>query len=735
MKPIKILALVLALTFLFSCTGEDSGGSGGFTSNGGAGGTGTGGHGGSINIGDYDGDGPILGDVRVSNSGSLDTTFTVPTVIPANGSNVLTISGNVTAQLNLGTGCAAGDVFLTTSSRDLSYCVTSGTPVVADDLIVQAGATLTLPSNYTSTMEEYGGGSSSAQILLSHTVTINGTVNTAADGVQISIQANGNILQIGPGGLVTTKPAADGAEGSLIYLYSSGIAINQGTIDASGHYSSATTGGAGGGIDFEADTYLYNTGIILSQGGSSASAAGGKGRHIHIFAYSADLYHSGTIDNSGGSGATSGGNAGYDLDLYAGADYYTGDYYKGGVGNLIAGGSVLSNGGKGGTGNGGYGGHLDFESYGGKLWSNATVSALGGNSTSAAGGDGGDFYLYGGFYYQTSPSNVYFETNGIKLSGVIDLSGGTGTTGGGNGGNLYCHNEGSAGGNGSHNLLPSPAVEIVGIPSLTLNGGSGTTGGSGGYYQVFTWPYEMPPEFYVFSGVILNQVQVSATGGTGTTTGGDGGWVDFNMAYTYESFSFIPVLPTAVYTANTANIDVSGGTGDTGGNGGGAGMLGLGTVVNSGAINAKGGTGNTTGGGPGEGWDIGSFTSSGSASSSKPSGGPSSLYSVVLISYFNVENTGAIDASGGKGGTTGGSGASVSMNAYGMVTNNGLVTTAGGNGATGGGGGEIDLYSNNYAFWPTVYTLTQLNTTGGTVGGSNGCIYIDDNLPVGCSFE
>lgn len=737
MKSFKLFTLIIAVAILWGCSGSSNtisvtSTSNTFVANGGnattSGAGNNGGNGGGITFGylfglsdyssghssDYYPFYPFFGDVSVTQSGTLDTSFTVPVVAPTYGANVLTISNNTTATLVASSPCAgaAGPVYLYSNSPNLYYCDPTNGETQATDLIVQTGATLILPGNYTALAGEYGGGTSSAQISLSNTVTINGKVNAAAAGVQLSIVAQGNLLQIGPKGLVTTKSSTVGTDGSYIYLYSGGVAINQGTIDTSGNSATAaaTDGSNGGGVDFEADTYLYNTGSILAKGGASTFGNGGKGRHIHLYAYSADLNSSGTIDNSGGNGALAGGDGGYNIKLYGGADYYD----DGGVGNLIVGGSVLSNGGKGGTGNGGSGGYIDFESYGGKLWSNPTVSLTGGNSTAAIGGGGGDYNLYGEPYSE-GPSGA--ESNGIMLSGSINLSGGNGAIGGGNGGYLYFENdldydyEGDA-----YGLLPSPAAAIVGISSLTMNGGTGDTGGMGGFYSIFNFPYYSENmDAFVFGGLMLNQVPVSATGGAGTTTGGTGGAVWFNALYIfsdfdilYEYFGPFVSISTLATTGNLADIDVSGGTGATGGEGGVAWMAALGTVVNTGAINANGGVGTASGG---NGYGFG--------------GGDAPWGAVAFESMFNVVNSGNITASGGNGGATGGYGGGVYLSAGGQTQNSATIAATGGNGTTTGGAGG-GIFMDSYDLGPTIANLAGLSVAGGTgpTPGTNGTINI-----------
>ena len=196
MKTIKLFALIAGLAFLYACGSSSvgdvisGGGNGGntFVSNGGSASGGYGGYGGEINA-------EIYGDFRVNNGGTVDTSFTVPPVMEEAeigtltagiildyGASKLTISSSTTATLDPTTPCAtytAVPVYLKTNDTSVYYCVGT-TETVATGLEVQAGAILTLPSNFTLTMEAYGGGSSSARISLTDAVTINGTVRTLA---------------------------------------------------------------------------------------------------------------------------------------------------------------------------------------------------------------------------------------------------------------------------------------------------------------------------------------------------------------------------------------------------------------------------------------------------------------------------------------------------------------------------------------------------------------------------
>jgi len=217
MKTIKIFALILALAFISACSSSsDSSGSAPgptptptptpvvsatFISSGGAGGAGYGGNGGGIRF-------SVSGDVQVNKSGSVDTSFTVPTYTASYGDYKLTISANKVVGLDPESP-VAGDVYLKgdVSDQKLYYRDSTNTEQTASGLEVQAGATLTLPANFVGY----------SQIYLDKTVTINGTVTTAG-GIQLYLYSD-SLLQIGTTGTVTTKPATAGTDGAYIYLY------------------------------------------------------------------------------------------------------------------------------------------------------------------------------------------------------------------------------------------------------------------------------------------------------------------------------------------------------------------------------------------------------------------------------------------------------------------------------------------------------------------------------------
>ena len=722
MKIIKLLTLIVVLAFLYACgtsndtvnvPGPGSGdtppsysgdvpptdllaGTSTFVVNGGEATTsGNGGNGGGFRI-------DSVGDVWITTSGSVDTSFTVETVTPAYGGNKLIIGSNTTATSETVSPCAgaAGPVYVYTGSTNLYYCDAISGQMLASGLDVQEGYTLTLPTN--------DGGS--AHITLTGAVTINGTVTTP-DGVSLDIRSTDEtdgLIQIGANGLVTTKPLTAGSAGANITLYSSGVTINRGTIDASGSNATAaaTAGGTAGSITFTGATGVYNTGSIDAKGGASAEEAGGNGGEISIYASAGTVYNSGTIDNSGGNGATTGGGTNSSIKLQGGSGYDAGagTYI---TGSVIAGGFLTSNSGNAGTGAGGdtSGQGIGLKSYGGKIWSNATISAQGGSSDAGQGGRGNTLILQGeGGHYGIND----VQTQGIQVGGTINLSGGYGATGGGDGGGLVISTYDDSDMVGLLGVsLPLPTVWMKGFDNFTINGGVGATkGGMGGMVYIETYPQwtanSVPGGSKVSVGAIFNQVPVYAKGGTSTTGEGGAGYLLFFMQHADPDLA----VPVTTIISNSGAIDVSGGAGDVGGNSGFIFMVGTGLLENSGVITGTGGAGTTTGGN-------GAYTAEIEAG-------------IWLSSLNTINNSGAIDVSGGAGATTGGTGGGIMADAGYHIWNSAALTATGGagitTGGTGGDGGVISLFSG--ILQPTSNSGT-LSVTGGAPAGNDGSISID----------
>lgn len=670
MKFAKLAVFLVASTFLYACGGDGgtsyapivlSGKT--ITASGGTSTAGSGGNGGSIYL-------DVYGDVKVTKSGTVNTSFSIPTYDYHFGANPAIVTSSTTVVLD-SIPATAGVLYMLSGNPSLLISDGAGSGTAASGLQVAKGVTLTLPANWTAVTYTY--------LYFDQSVEINGTVTVENEGCTLQINSDSHFM-ISASGIVTTTPATAGATGGSIYLNSYGTLINKGTINASG----ATGGGSAGNVDLEGDTFLFNTGSILAKGTDSPTGAGGNGNDIYLESYYSSIFTSGTLDSSGGNGTAGAGGSGGDIDLYGGYEY---------MGHLVVGGTITANGGSGAgaDADGGEGGDIYLDNNGGKLWSNATVSAKGGASAAAFGGNAGYYELYSDYGYDYEWDN-YSETEGIKLSGNIDLSGGNGYLGGGNGEQVEFYNNYS-----DYGLPPMPAVEIVGYSKFTMNGGAGSSnGGNGGYYEIYTYNWWANDDYDALPvGYIVNDVPAEMNGGDADLASGyagDGGYVEF------ETDDYDAHL--AMTLTNRGNMDLNGGAGYYGGDAGWVYMYGYDGLANSGTMSIKGGQGVIEGG---EGPD-----------------------NVEFYSTYDVINSGAIKGGGGIG-DLGGYGGDVYMYAGGQVKNTAAITLLGGTGnVTGGEGGFIDLFSQQD---PTANSgkLSVTGGAGGTTNGVDGWIYIDDN--------
>lgn len=674
MRLFKLLALVAVSSFLFAC-GDDGVffapvvGNKTIVANGGAATEGTGGAGGGLYI-------DVYGDVKVRNTGTLNTAFTIPTYDYHFGANGVTVSADTAVKLDTDPTLAAGDLYIITDDIYLRIYEDGVDDPIVTGLKVASGVTLTFPANYDEGTYTY--------VYFEQSVEINGTVTVAEEGDGLYIYSY-SLMTVGKNGVVTTAPATAGADAGFIFLYAYGALINKGLIDASGAAATEAEdqGGIAGSVYIYSDYgFIYNTGTILAVGGDSALADAGTGGYIQLVAYSASIFSSGDINSSGGSSSAGTGGYAVSIQFYAGSSY---------MGHLVVSGNLTANGGSGaGTdGNGGEGGDIYLYNAGGKLWSSATVSTRGGASAASYGGNAGYYYLYS-YYGNDYEWDQYTETEGIKLTGNIDLSGGDGPLGGGYANDVYIYNSYSSYGN-----PPCPAVELIGYKSFTMNGGAGYDGGEGGIYYIYTddwwtnYDYDAVPV-----GSIFNNVPSTLNGGRGTGSdgyGGDGGGVDFETDPDYYVHDKVTVT-------NKGAIEAVGGAAATGGNSGWVYFYGFDGLTNNAAIDVRGGAGTVEGG-----------------------------YSdaVEFYSSYDVVNTGAINGVGGFGGDLGGEGCYVYMWAGGQVSNSAAVKANGGDSdVTGGDGGYIDLWSLQD---PTKNTgkLTVDGGVGGIADGAIGQIRID----------
>ncbi len=498
MRVLKALFIVAVAVALAACGGGGSkdnnqvtGQTGQSTMDlsGGNGGSGNGGTGGELFVNSS-------GTVSILKNGTVDASFTVPTVDNSLGANQFTVnqdtivpvdSDNIPGALCMSTA----DATLYIGNGDFT-CGDSGDTAVTG-LVVNKDAALTLP--------DLGG---AAAVSVANTVQINGTV-TADMTVSTELDINAAVIEISSTGKIITSsndPAVPSAAINLGYQHSGAYPstptpvsttaiINRGAIEANG------SNGGGGHITLDANDYVVNQGIINGSGGDNPSGDGGAGGEIDLYAEYGNVYNSDRIMANGGTGGGNGGNGGT-IGIYTA---YT-DNSHGMNGDIVLGGTIQANGGTATNGNGGDIGHIDIESYAlGNITINASVSVRGGaESGTGPGGGGGKGISPGGLFIHSDSTKGTPATPGaIQVAGQFDLRGGSGATGGLGG---YC--EITSDGN-------SP-IELVGFPKIYSDGGSGATGGLGGSADLY--------------GHQVTTNDISAMGGNGTTgSGGNGGTI------------------------------------------------------------------------------------------------------------------------------------------------------------------------------------------------------------------
>jgi len=445
MKTIKLIMITICITMLCSCSSGGGGGNGG-TSNavtaiGGTGSNGYGGAGGEVYV---ESDGAI----KVLKSGSADASFTMPATSSYNlGSNGYTVSGSESIILDTDAPAIYAGLYMISGSLKLYKADgtgSAGSPTAAytvSGLSVPSGATLTINADNNCYSGYLG-----AYLTFDNDVIIDGTLKTGTGYNYIWFDNSSS----SPSNVVVT-----------------------GTV--------TTSGADQGWIAFYAGKHFYNSGTIDASGGDNAAGDGYDSYGIWIYAYTGSVYSKGTIKANGGNG----GNG-------AGGDAYYGIYISGGDnedntvdpingGSVIISGTVESKGGNAGGTTGGDGGssgngsegYSDFEAYGGDMIVNASFNFIGGNGvgTGSTGGSpyGADFYCFG---------EDYRHLGVCQISGSFNVNGGNGETGGDAGyvevyswGYNYDNDE-QIDASGQ-----SPDVELLGFANINLSGGNGTTKG------------------------------------------------------------------------------------------------------------------------------------------------------------------------------------------------------------------------------------------------------------------
>lgn len=633
--------------------------------------------------------GTIGGGIRLYPTGAATSDLTWPNPIVTNlGPDPVEVTSNVTVLLDpTVSGLANGTLYVLTGDATL-YVRDSAAGEgyrMASGLHVASGATLTLPDNDAADFR--------AMLQVSHDVRLAGTITTvreAGAAADLSI-AMGNFVGETTGRVDLSGTDSTGADGGRFELdatfgWSFGSIFNQATIDVSG--GDGASGGAAGPVDWYATLQAWNAGTIVGHGGAGTAGVGGDGSdNVYIEAFTG-IYNDGSVDLSGGDGTLGGGDGG-ELRL----DNTTGFLVDKGALDASGGSATACVA----TCSAGYGGGRSFTALGGAIVVTGALTApggdapkLGGNVDPTYGGEGGYLYLSlgstdGGW------SAGYATLGDIRISGDIDLSGGSGGYGG-DAGRI------DVGGDYS-NVPDDQQILLLGYTGIDQSGGAGATEGGNGGYVSLTTDYadiEFGPGSYGPGGAVANHVDIDLSGAAGATRGGRGGYFEAATDGYYGQFAPWEVV------LNRGDVDASGGAGGIPGGPGYIYMFGSAGIENSGALSVDGGTGTLTGNlgsgaielfaeeGPaivgGTLSAVGGSTTSGTAD---PGGG-------IRIVGEGATVTATMTATGGAGQAVGGAGGEVyvmSLGAPSSVT--GTIGVLGGTGTIAGTPGRVAIDGQN----------------------------------------
>jgi hypothetical protein len=486
---------------------------------------------------------------------------------------------------------------------DQNYIISGyGTVVMTNDLVINGtltsdtGKGLSIDANLVDV--ESGG-----KITTSAT-----TAGASARAMLFSnVHATGKIINHGT---IEAKGVGSG-NGALVRLRADDLIINYGTIDTSGGSSATGLGGIAGDIYIFVDHgNFYSSGTVRANGGDGGNGKGGDGGGSvwvdtafmdNTNSMNGDIIISGTWEAIGGNGMQGDGGAGGDISFETDA-----------MGTVNVNASFSTRGGSGTAGNGmngdgGTGGKVDFYSlfdpynYGtfanvatpGKIRVSGTFELRGG-AGEANGGMGGGLYAYGW------GANSAFTGVDVELVGFpsFGLNGGDGSVGGrGWISSIYTYapqypNINSAPTNTNTTV---PAGSITNEAKFSAKGGAGSlTGGAGGVVEmaadaVVNWGTFENVSVADANTVINNSGSIDVSGGTGDVGGAASGNGSYSIYF------------SAKHVTDSGNITAKGGVGaTTGGNGGNIYIMSLDhattPTTNTGALSVKGGSGGTTNG-------------------------------------------------------------------------------------------------------------------------------------------
>ena len=643
---------------------------------GGTGSTLVGGNGGAIAIGNFNGS-----DNWILTTGTIDTTFVMPSGDPDLGSNPLTIDLDTVLALADGVTTILGDDAATT----------------ATGLWVKPGVTLTLGPNFPA-----GPSSTEARLVFARGILVEGTIKSAvheADSHSSDLTLQALNLKVTSTGSIDSSGAdngvaPNGAKGGAITLDITALVVLQGTVTSKGGNGDA--GGNGGGLFIASHQYsIYNTGALTTSGGTGTNGLGGTAGYIRIqgstdagSAAGGGLFNTGNMTARGGNGSTGGGNGGI---IFSRGDFSDGP--------LVSKGTLDASGGDAtGTGNGGNAGGSYNDAYfglvtsgvyligeGGSTRVTGTIRAKGGNG--AGGGNGGN-----GNWVEVSTTAAYYQRNdnGEFIGATFDSRGGDGAKGGNGGICIINHVTNGIYGTPAPQFGTAPTY-LVGYTSFNSSGGGGVTGGGTAGAVTIQTSRAIDSGGNLWIGGLLNETPITAVGGA--ASGGPGG------AGGAATVAYIPINTYAEnaapkfdrMVANQGSIDTRGGQGTTTGGAGGSVSIGdKVSATNEGAITTSGGIGGTGAGGNAGGiyiWSDGPTVNSADLTanggdSTDGSGGNGPPRGVVqpffVLTGLRLTHTGAISARGGSSvNGAGGNGAEVSLSSHNGLTPSTLSGTVG----------------------------------------------------------
>jgi len=567
----------------------------------------------------------------------------------------------------------------------------------------------------------------------------------------------------------------DGGDGGDIELFAGGFVLNNGMLDASGGDNgtgSLSTAGRGGNVELGA-AYTENNGDVDVSGGSGVTESaedtdqqGGDGGEVGILAEFVSN-NTAAIDASGGDGDDGGEGGSVGIANFE-------------VGETKNAGNVNVNGGAGHEGDGGDGGEFVLLANGGSAINGADISASGGDALmpNYDGGEGGSLF------FQSSHGENNEAPGDVSVSGNLNAAGGHAVAGtadeisngsGGDGGEILVHLDldgpafdgaeyffsgyfpfGSSNDlmkmallapeaalNQSANFSNQKAV-LYGYESISMNGGDGDSGGSAwGSYTPYKAVSLIASHTFdkdtgrVVAGSVLNQVPISAAGGNSTanTTEVPGvyGSAGYGGHVLMSTSMVVDAEPANVSATNSADLNLQGGDapgfvdpdglvelGGWGGPGGGFELAGYSRADNSGAVDASSGDAGDSGG---YGWN--SYVD---------------IYSVS----GQASNRADLLLSGGNGGETGGSAGSVDI--YGKTSSNAAAITADGGNATGteapnldpgspeqgGDGGWVEIVGQGLTAATNTGALSVAGGTGADEDGDQGCTQVNFDFDGNC---